>query len=220
MGPIPPTWKGECVAGQNFTPLTACNRKLIGARYYVAGLEQQLGPLNTTSGAEYHSPRDRLGHGTHTASTAVGSVVHNASFFGLGLGTARGGAPRARLAVYKVCWNKTVDGTGKCSEADILAAFEDALKDGVHIISASIGLSVGLLRPFFNWSTDIGSFHAMQKGVTVVFPAGNNDYSPDPSTANNVAPWSINVAASTIDRSFPTQMVFNNRETILTVTVV
>ncbi|XP_030471883.1 subtilisin-like protease SBT3.18 [Syzygium oleosum] len=214
MGPIPRTWKGECMSGQDF-PSTTCNRKLIGARYYVAGLEQELGPLDTSSGTEYCSPRDRLGHGTHTASTAVGSIVHNVNFFGLGSGTARGGAPRARLAVYKVCWNKTGDSAGECSEADILAAFEGALKDGVHIISASISTTIGQLLPFFNWSADIGSFHAMQKGVTVVFSAGNYEYSPDPSRVKNVAPWSISVAASTIDRSFPTQMVFDNNLTVM-----
>ncbi|KAF8041136.1 hypothetical protein BT93_B3148 [Corymbia citriodora subsp. variegata] len=217
MGPIPPSWKGECMSGQDFDPSTACNRKLIGARYYLTGLEQQLGPLDPAPDTEYRSPRDRLGHGTHTASTAVGSIVHNASFFGLGSGTARGGAPRARLAVYKVCWNKTGDGTGKCSEADILAAFDGALRDGVHVISASFGSSIAQLLPFFAWSADIGSFHAMQKGVTVVFSAGNYDYSPDPSTVKNVAPWSISVAASTIDRSFPTQMVFDNTVANLTV---
>lgn len=219
MGPIPRTWKGECMSGQSFNPSTACNRKLIGARYYLTGLEQQLGPLDTASDAEYRSPRDRLGHGTHTASTAIGSIVHNANFFGLGLGTARGGAPRARLAVYKVCWNKTGDGTSKCSEADIMAAFNGALRDGVHIISASLGTTIAQLVPFFKLSTDIGSFHAMQKGVTVVFSAGNYEYSPDPSTVKNVAPWSISVAASTIDRSFPTWMIFDNTVTNLTVVV-
>lgn len=217
MGPIPRTWKGECMSGQSFNPSTACNRKLIGARYYLTGLEQQLGPLDTASDTEYRSPRDRLGHGTHTASTAVGSIVHNANFFGLGSGTARGGAPKARLAVYKVCWNKTGDGTSKCSEADIMAAFDGALRDGVHIISASLSTTSAQLVPFFKLSTDIGSFHAMQKGVTVVFSAGNYEYSPDPSTVKNVAPWSISVAASTIDRSFPTRMIFDNTVTNLTV---
>ena len=96
--------------GDSFDPATACNRKLIGARYYLTGIESELGPLDTSDGAEYRSPRDRVGHGTHTASTAVGSVAPNASYFGLGRGAARGGAPRARLAVYKVCWYKDLTG--------------------------------------------------------------------------------------------------------------
>ncbi|KAJ7955446.1 Subtilisin-like protease [Quillaja saponaria] len=204
MLPVPSTWKGLCVEGDQFNPARACNRKLIGARYYLKGFEQEHGALNVTNNSEYQSPRDFLGHGTHTASTAVGSIVKNASFFGLGNGTARGGAPRARLAVYKVCWGKNYN--GRCSEADILAAFDDALHDGVHIISASFGENPPLI-PFFKLSASIGSFHAMQRGVTVVFSAGNNDDSPDPSLVGNVAPWSICVAASSIDRTYPTQIL-------------
>ncbi|XP_062172603.1 subtilisin-like protease SBT3.18 isoform X2 [Alnus glutinosa] len=210
MKPIPSTWKGKCVKGENFNPATACNRKLIGARYYLKGFEEENGPLNMSGNPEYRSPRDFLGHGTHTASTAVGSIVKNASFFGLGQGTARGGAPRARLAVYKVCWGKDLN--GKCSEADILAAFEDALHDGVHIISASFGESPPL-RPFFASNAAIGSFHAMQLGITVVFSAGNDG--PDPSLVTNVEPWSISVAASTVDRMFPTQILVDNNLSVM-----
>ncbi|KAL8246377.1 hypothetical protein R6Q59_007593 [Mikania micrantha] len=202
MHPIPRTWKGKCVGGQNFNPKAACNLKLIGARYYLKGYEQERGPLNTSETSEYRSPRDANGHGTHTASIAVGSTVKTASFFGFGQGTARGGAPRARLAVYKVCWED-----GKCSEADILAAFDDAINDGVDVVSASFG-SPSPLLPFYNSSTDIGSFHAMQKGISVIFSAGNNG--PDPSSVQNVAPWSTCVAASSIDRSFPTRILLDN----------
>lgn len=129
--------------------------------------------------------------------------MEDASFFGLGEGRARGGAPRARLAVYKVCWN--VEDNGRCSEADILAAFDEALRDGVHIISASFG-PIPPLRPLFLESASIGSFHAMQLGVTVVFSAGNYDVSPEPSLVANVEPWSICVAASSLDRTFPTKL--------------
>ncbi|TKY47854.1 Subtilisin protease SBT3.5 [Spatholobus suberectus] len=204
MGPIPVTWKGECVKGERFEPAAACNRKLIGARYYLKGFEQEYGALNTTENFEYESPRDFVGHGTHTASTAVGSIVEDTSFFDLGKGTARGGAPRARLAVYKVCWN--IEYYGRCTEADIMAAFDDALHDGVHVISASFG-PIPPLVPFFRDSSSIGSFHAMQLGVTVVFSAGNYDVSPEPSLVGNVEPWSICVAASSVDRTFPTKII-------------
>lgn len=204
-GPIPRTWKGKCVSGENFDPIKSCNRKLIGAQFYLKGIEKQYGLINTTS--EYQSPLDFLGHGTHTASTAVGSVVKNASFFGFGQGTARGGAPRARLAVYKVCWSDK-NFNGRCTDADIMAAFDDALHDGVNVISASFGPPVPLI-PFFESTGDIASFHAMQLGVSVVFSAGNDG--PDPSLLRNVNPWSICVAASTMDRTFPTQIVLDNK---------
>ncbi|XP_076883684.1 subtilisin-like protease SBT3.18 [Bidens hawaiensis] len=202
MHPIPKTWKGKCVCGQNFNPKTACNLKLVGARYYLKGYEQEHGPLNTSDTSEYRSPRDANGHGTHTASTAVGSTVKSASFFGLGQGTARGGAPRSRLAVYKVCWED-----GRCSEADILAAFDEAINDRVNVISASFGSPPPQL-PFYNSSNDIGSFHAMQNGISVVFSAGNSG--PEPSLVQNVAPWSTCVGASSIDRNFPTRVVVDN----------
>lgn len=202
-GPIPKSWKGKCVSGEKFDPKKACNRKLIGARYYFKGYEKDYGPLNATGNPEIRSARDFNGHGTHTASTAVGSLVQNASFFGIAQGTARGGAPRARLAVYKICWG--IDGI--CSEADIMAAFDDALHDGVDVISASFG-DKPPLRPFFSSAADIGSFHAMQHGVSVVFAGGNDG--PDPSVVDNVAPWSICVAASSIDRTFPTRILLDS----------
>ncbi|KAL3518906.1 hypothetical protein ACH5RR_021495 [Cinchona calisaya] len=207
MGPVPRSWKGKCVAGEHFDPARACNRKLIGATYYLKGFERRYGKLNRTRSIEYRSPLDALGHGTHTASTAVGSIVKNVSFLedgGFARGTARGGAPRARLAVYKVCWNINFD--GRCTEADILAAFDDALHDGVHVISASFGLRPPL-RAFSVSTASIGSFHAMQMGISVVFSAGNNG--PDPSLVENVFPWSISVAVSTIDRTFPTRIILD-----------
>ncbi|PIA54016.1 hypothetical protein AQUCO_00900532v1 [Aquilegia coerulea] len=211
IGPIPSSWKGTCVKGEKFDPTIACNRKLIGARYYLKGLEQMFGPLNSSSGNdEYRSSRDFLGHGTHTASTAVGSIVTNASFSRLAMGIARGGAPRSRLAVYKVCWSIQLD--GRCTEADILAGFDDALHDGVDVISASFGGSAPLL-PFFVSSSDIGSFHATQLGINVVFSGGNDGV--EPGLVANVAPWSICVAASSIDRKFSTQLIINNNFTIM-----
>ncbi|KAK4441060.1 Subtilisin-like protease SBT3.18 [Sesamum alatum] len=205
MGPVPKHWKGKCVPGEEFNPKKACNRKLIGAKYYLTGYERRFGKINNTRTREYVSARDVLGHGTHTASTAVGSRAKDASYSGLARGTARGGAPRARLAVYKICWNSNFGGT--CTEEDALAAFDEALHDGVHVISASFGKGPPL-RQFFASSSDIGSFHAMQLGVSVVFSAGNNG--PDPSLVGNVNPWSICVAASTVDRSFPTKILLED----------
>nr|Q9STQ2.2 RecName: Full=Subtilisin-like protease SBT3.18; AltName: Full=Subtilase subfamily 3 member 18; Short=AtSBT3.18; Flags: Precursor [Arabidopsis thaliana] len=208
--PIPSSWNGKCVGGEDFDPSVHCNRKLIGARFYLRGFEETYGTIDFTRDPEYRSPRDYLGHGTHTASTAVGSVVRNVSgFFGLGRGTARGGAPLARLAVFKTCWGKDLEGV--CTEADILAAFDDAIHDGVHVISASFGYSPPL-SPFFESSADIGAFHAAERGISVVFSTGNDG--PDPGVVQNVAPWAVSVAASTVDRSFPTRIVIDGSFTL------
>ncbi|KAJ0100789.1 hypothetical protein Patl1_06474 [Pistacia atlantica] len=120
FGPPPKKWKGTCQTSSNFT----CNNKIIGAKYYRA---------NGTFGAEdFKSPRDSERHGTYTSSTAAGGVVSKANQFGLGLGTARGGVPSARIAMYKICWSNG------CDDANILAAFDDAIADGVDIISVSV----------------------------------------------------------------------------------
>ncbi|KAH6823710.1 hypothetical protein C2S53_004446 [Perilla frutescens var. hirtella] len=211
MGPVPLQWRGACIRGEEFEPKKHCNKKLIGAKYFRKGLEKvyPLLMLNKSENSEYISARDMDGHGTHTASIAVGSRVKNASLFGFGRGVARGGAPRARLAVYKACWYHGNDST-TCAEDDLLAAFDHALHDGVHVISTSIGKPPPL-RSLLAASAGIGSFHAMQLGVTVVFSAGNAG--PDLSTVENVYPWSIAVAASTVDRSFPAKILLDDGTT-------
>ncbi|RRT50738.1 hypothetical protein B296_00036136, partial [Ensete ventricosum] len=191
-GPVPSRWKGTCEVGQNFT-VNHCNRKIIGARWYARGLDPSL------IEGDYQSPRDSEGHGTHTASTAAGSLVSDASFHGLGSGTARGGAPRARLAIYKVCWAKA-----GCRDAGVLKAIDDAIHDGVDILSLSLG---GFLDPSF------ASIHAVAKGITVIFAGGNDG--PVPQTIANDIPWVITVAASTMDRSFPTLLILGDNQTVV-----
>ncbi|WCJ19694.1 Subtilisin-like protease [Euphorbia peplus] len=188
FGPPPPKWKGVCQGNSNFT----CNNKIIGARYYHA--DRKFYP------EEFVSPRDSDGHGTHTASTVAGDVVRQASLLGLASGTARGGVPSARIAVYKICW---LDG---CWDVDILAAFDDAIADGVDIIS----LSVGGYRPmdYFEDSIAIGAFHAMKNGILTSNSAGNSG--PRPMSISSYAPWSLLVGASTIDRKFVTKLKLGN----------
>ncbi|RXH94526.1 hypothetical protein DVH24_024210 [Malus domestica] len=169
--------------------------KIIGARYY----RGQPYPQNSS---DILSPRDTEGHGTHTASTAAGNLVSKASLYGLGLGTARGGVPSARIAVYKVCW---LDG---CPDADILAAFDDAIADGVDILSVSLGGFKPL--DYFRNSIDIGAFHALRKGIFTSASAGNEG--PNLKTITNFAPWYLAVAASTIDRHFDTKVQLGNHK--------
>ncbi|PON69884.1 Subtilase [Trema orientale] len=152
------------------------------------------------------SARDTVGHGTHTASTAAGARVANASYYGLAKGTARGGSPSARIASYKTC---SPDG---CSGATILKAMDDAIKDGVDMISISIGMDSLFQSDYLNDPIAIGAFHAEQMGVMVICSAGNNG--PDPYTVVNTAPWVFTVAASSIDRDFQTTILLGNGRTI------
>ncbi|KAG9440465.1 hypothetical protein H6P81_020630 [Aristolochia fimbriata] len=195
FGPPPAKWKGSCAA--NFT----CNNKLIGARYYHSE--------GTISDPDVSSPRDSEGHGSHTASTAAGREVSGASFYGLGEGVARGAVPGARIAMYKVCWS---DG---CYLADILAAFDDAIADGVDVISVSLGFDSPL--DYFDDPIAIGSFHAMKHGILTSNSAGNSG--PGPRTISNITPWTVSVAASSIDRTFFANVVLGNGRTLTGISI-
>ncbi|RWW14712.1 hypothetical protein BHE74_00014597 [Ensete ventricosum] len=131
--------------------------------------------------------------------------VRGASLYGLAGGTARGGVPSARLAVYKVCWSFG------CAEQDILAAFDDAIADGVDIISISIG------SPFaFDYFLDaiaIGSFHAMKKRVLTSASGGNSG--PYHGTVGNVAPWMLISAASSTDRHIIDTLVTGDQRRVV-----
>ncbi|EFJ23057.1 hypothetical protein SELMODRAFT_416154 [Selaginella moellendorffii] len=196
MSPVPSRWKGTCQAGPGFDP-KLCNRKLIGARFFYRGYEAMSGPINDTT--EFKSPRDSDGHGTHTASTAAGRDVYRADLLGFAAGTARGMAPKARIAAYKVCWQSG------CFDSDILAAFDRAVSDGVDVISLSVG---GGVMPYYLDSIAIGSFAAMERGIFVACSGGNEG--PTDMSVTNIAPWITTVGASTMDRSFPANVKLGN----------
>ncbi|XP_004512298.1 subtilisin-like serine-protease S isoform X2 [Cicer arietinum] len=196
MPPVPRRWKGHCQIGEAFNA-SSCNRKVIGARYYMSGFQAEEGSDRKVS---FGSARDSSGHGSHTASTAAGRYVANMNYKGLATGKARGGAPMARIAVYKTCWNSG------CYDVDLLAAFDDAIRDGVHIISLSLGPE-SPQGDYFSDAVSVGSFHAARHGVLVVASAGNEG---TPASATNLAPWIITVGASSTDRDFTSDIMLGN----------
>ncbi|XP_050229804.1 subtilisin-like serine-protease S [Mercurialis annua] len=196
MPPVPPRWKGLCQSGEAFNA-SSCNRKVIGARFYRSGYEAE---EDSSSLKSFISPRDSSGHGTHTASIAAGRYVTNMSYKGLAAGGARGGAPMARIAVYKTCWDLG------CYDVDLLAAFDDAIRDGVHILSLSLGPDAPQ-GDYFNDAISIGSFHAATHGVLVVASAGNQ---ANEASATNLAPWMVTVAAGSTDRDFVSDIRLGN----------
>ncbi|XP_042508546.1 subtilisin-like protease SBT1.8 [Macadamia integrifolia] len=191
MPQVPSRWRGQCESGVDFSP-SLCNRKLIGARSFSKGYRMASGGRFMKQPKENESPRDQDGHGTHTASTAAGSHVGNASLLGYASGTARGMATRARVAVYKVCWQ-----TG-CFGSDILAGMDRAIADGVNVLSLSLG---GGFAPYYRDTIAIGAFSAMEMGIFVSCSAGNSG--PSRASLANVAPWITTVGAGTLDRDFP-----------------
>ena len=185
----PAHWRGTCQTGPGFTA-AMCNNKLIGARYYIDGFNADNGTLTTF---EYVSPRDGGGHGSHTASTAAGNADIAASINGVPAGNISGIAPRARVAVYKVCWTATFRFFSGCYTADTVKAIDDAVADGVDVINYSIsGTKTDFLDP-----VEIAFFNAAAAGVFVAASAGNDG--PGNEVAH-ISPWLTTVAASTHDR--------------------
>ncbi|KAK7855968.1 co(2)-response secreted protease [Quercus suber] len=191
MGPIPTRWKGTCVKADDFNS-SNCNRSY--------------GDSAAKAPAKLQTPRDTVGHGTHVASTAAGSTVASASYYGLAGGTAKGGSPSSRIAIYTVC------SSGGCRGSAILAAFDDAVADGVDVLSLSLGAPSYIRIDLKSDPIAIGAFHAVDHGIIVVCSAGNDG--PDSESVVNVAPWILTVAASTIDRDFQSNVVLGGNKLI------
>ncbi len=203
-GPPPASFTGSCVAGEGFDPAKHCNNKLIGAKVFNAGMLSEGLSLHWT---EFNSPRDSLGspvghggHGTHTSSTAGGNSGVPAVVAGVPMGNASGMAPRARIAIYKICNtyadDTAADGTGGangCFTSDNVSAIEEAIKDGVNIISYSISGS----QTTVDDPVEQAFLKASNAGIFVAAAAGN---SGPGNQVNHPGPWLTTVAASTHDR--------------------
>ncbi|XP_056687122.1 subtilisin-like protease SBT2.4 [Spinacia oleracea] len=194
---------GACETGPRF-PASSCNGKIVSARFFAAGA-QAAALLNAS--VDFLSPFDAVGHGSHVASTAAGNSRVPVVVDGFFYGTASGMAPRARIAVYKAIY-PTVG-----TLTDVLAAIDQAVKDGVDILN----LSVEPDEPGEDTITFLDVFEiftllARRAGVFVVQAAGNKG--PDPSSVVSFSPWSVGVAACSTDRSYPATLFLGNGQKI------
>jgi subtilisin family serine protease len=156
-----------------------CNDKLIGVWDFSGG-----------------TGVDDNGHGSHTASTAVGNA-HSATLNTPTITITRpisGVAPHANLITYKACL-----ATGSCVSESLVAAIDQAVADGVDVINYSIG--GGPTDPWDDADSD-AFLGARAAGIFVSASAGNDG--PGAETVGSPAnsPWVMSIGASTHNRAF------------------
>ncbi|QNN53782.1 S8 family serine peptidase [Nocardioides mesophilus] len=139
---------------------------------------------------ELLSARDSTGHGSHAASTAAGEEDVTAVIDGRGFGSGSGVAPAAHLAVYKACWTAPDPVDDGCSTADLVAAVDAAVADGVDVLSYSVEGSADPVD-----SVGLAFLGAASANVFVAASAGNDG--PAAGTVGNTSPWVTTVGAST-----------------------
>ena len=152
------------------------NSKVIVARSYVRQLALGTGTLDpTTSSPDDYSARDHLGHGTAVATCAAGNTSKD-------IVSINGMAPKAFVGSYKIFGSPQVNDFA--TDDVIIAALEDAIADGMDVISMSVG------GPSMTGPLDTGAAcgnpagvacdlsasafeAAAQKGALIIAAAGN-----------------------------------------------
>ncbi|KAF5951744.1 hypothetical protein HYC85_009688 [Camellia sinensis] len=123
-------------------------------------------------------------------------------YFNYAKGTAIGMAPKARLAIYKVIF---FNYTYEAAASDTIAGMDQAIADGVDIMSLSLGFKE---TAFEQNPIAVAAFTAMEKGITVVCTAGNRG--PHDFTILNGAPWITTIGAGTIDRDYAAEVTIGD----------
>jgi subtilisin family serine protease len=188
-----PGWHGKCTPGEGFNA-SMCNQKLIGAQRFNAAWGGDRA-LEAERPWEFMSPRDYNGHGSHTASTAGGNYGTPTTGPATMFGSISGMAPRARIATYKALWSSEDASTASGFTSDLVAAIDQAVRDGVDVINYSIsGTRTSFLEP-----VQVSFLFAADAGVFVAASAGNAG--PTTSTVAHPGPWLTTVAAGTHNRN-------------------
>jgi minor extracellular serine protease Vpr len=171
---------GTCQSGE---AAPACTGKLVGARWYVEGFG-----ADGVRSAAHLSALDDDGHGTQMAAIAAGNADVDARVRDLRLGRYSGAAPQARLAVYKACWAAPDPRADGCAAADLVAAVDQAVRDGVDVLNLAVD------GPSRIDTLELALLGAAEADVVVVAAAGNDGSAAHPS------PWVTTVGGTLGER--------------------
>ncbi|MDX6357846.1 MAG: minor extracellular serine protease Vpr, partial [Nocardioidaceae bacterium] len=176
----PAGFRGVCRTGEGWRRST-CDGKVVGARYFVRGF----GAGRIASSARL-SPVDDDGHGTLSASIAAGDGGVTVAVPGVPHHLTSGVAPRARVAVYKACWQAPDPAHDGCSTADLVTAIDRATRDGVDVLDLPVA------GPDRIDTVERALLGAAESGTVVVASAGNGR-----AHAAHPSPWVTTVGATT-----------------------
>ncbi|CAI7855488.1 unnamed protein product, partial [Closterium sp. NIES-54] len=143
------------------------------------------------------------------AAAGTGPVSFG-SINSVGLGSSYGVAPRAFLAMYKVAWYSAAYGGQVILEADVVAAVDTAVADGVDVLL----LSLGGMDTSETYVTDLPYLDTHLAGVVVVKAAGN--FGPPPfhpslyRAISNFSPFFLTVGASSISCRYNVSLTLGN----------
>ncbi|MBS3796745.1 S8 family serine peptidase [Pseudoalteromonas sp. BDTF-M6] len=195
---INPLGSGNYVPGSycDVADASFCNDKLIGAWSFV--------PFD----ANYPSPEDSDGHGSHTASTVAGNHL-SAEIYAPTTSMTRaisGVAPRANIIAYDVCI-ETCPGSALLAAVEQVVIDASNLPNGIHSLNYSIS---GGSNPY-NDSVALGFLNATAAGIYVATSAGNGG--PGASTNGHNAPWVGTTGASTHTRVLANSLIDMSSDT-------
>ena len=181
LGSDPRDFTGTCSEGEGWSA-SDCTRKVVGARWFVDGFG-----ADRIRSSESLSAVDVLGHGTQVSSVAAGNAAVSVRVDNRDAGSFGGVAPQARIAAYKACWGAPDPADDGCSTADVVAAVDTAVADGVDVLSLALagGERIDTLQ--------LALLGAAEADVVVVGAAGNAAGS---AYAAHAGPWVTTVGSA------------------------
>ena len=142
-------------------------------------------------------PADHLGHGSRCAGVAAGASGVAFDLDGTMMEVG-GVAPRAYLMSYKAFY-AAASGDTAASDAELMAAFEDAVLDGADVIECAWGGPPPMLA---DTPLEVAIRAASGAGAVVVFAAGNEGSGPDTISFPGTIPEGLTVGSFSTGRVF------------------